>query len=71
MKLFPLVAALSAALLTVPASAQDPSPSDKAKTEKSADKKICKTIPRTGSNIRDKFCLTRAEWKKVDEYVNE
>lgn len=35
----------------------------------SGEKKICRTITRTGSNTRDRVCLSKEQWKRVDDYV--
>ena len=33
----------------------------------SAEKKVCKRVLRSGTNARPKVCLTKAEWKKVED----
>jgi len=33
----------------------------------SSEKKICRTIAATGSRMGDRVCLTKEQWKKVDE----
>ena len=33
----------------------------------SGEKKICKRVLRSGTNSRPRFCLTKAEWKKIEE----
>ena len=52
-----LVASVPAAAQETPAPAPAPAP----------DKKICRTITPTGSIMGKKFCLTRAEWKKLNQ----
>ena len=34
---------------------------------KSSDKKVCRTIAATGSRMGERVCLTKEQWKKVDE----
>ena len=34
---------------------------------KPSDKKVCKKIAATGSRMGDRVCLTKEEWKKVEE----
>ena len=36
-------------------------------TSKSSEKKVCRTIAATGSRMGERVCLTREQWKKVDE----
>ena len=37
---------------------------------KSSDKKICKKVAATGSRMGERVCLTKEEWKKVQEQMN-
>ena len=34
-----------------------------------AEKKTCREVTRTGSNMRERICLTRDQWKRVDDYL--
>jgi hypothetical protein len=36
---------------------------------KAAEKKICRSVEQIGSNSRERVCLTRSEWKRVDDYL--
>ena len=36
-------------------------------TQATADKKICKQLPTTGSRLRKRACLTASEWKQVED----
>jgi hypothetical protein len=58
-----LMSAAVAAAAAVPVAAQDTSTAAAAKP----DRKICKNIVPTGSIMPKRFCLTKAEWKKLDE----
>ncbi|HVF38202.1 MAG TPA: hypothetical protein VNA29_09715 [Sphingomicrobium sp.] len=61
--------AVSAALLfAAPAAARSNAQPAPAETKTAqADKKVCKRLEVTGSRIAEKVCLTRDEWKKVEE----
>jgi predicted transglutaminase-like cysteine proteinase len=64
---------LASAVALSPASAQSTnksSPNGASAVNASADsgeKKVCKRLVRSGTNARMKVCLTKAEWKKVEE----
>ena len=63
-----LIAALGAgafALAATPAAAVEPQANTVAKTQQ-AEKKICRWLPVTGSNINQRVCLTAEEWKKAE-----
>jgi len=61
-------AAISAALIcAVPAAAKTQNDSDQPTVGNPADKKICRTLTITGSRMGERVCLTREEWKKVDQ----
>jgi hypothetical protein len=51
------IAAVPAIAQETPVSAPAPDP----------DKKVCRTITPTGSIMGKRFCLTKAEWKKLNE----
>jgi len=63
------LATLSAALIvSVPVAAKT-QPSDEQTVTKAgeAEKKVCKRLTITGSRNSERVCLTREQWKKVDE----
>ena len=63
------LATLSAALIvSVPVAAKT-QPADEQNAAKSgtAEKKVCKRLTITGSRNGERVCLTREQWKKVDE----
>ncbi|MGN6820730.1 MAG: hypothetical protein ACTHJR_18900 [Sphingomonas sp.] len=51
---------------SVAAAAQDRSPSGTTPAP-DTEKKICRTITPTGSIMGKRFCLTKAEWKKLND----
>ena len=60
-----LAAALS---LSAPLAAKsDQLAESKPTAAKPAEKKICRTIAATGSRMGERICLTKEQWKKVDE----
>ena len=63
------LAALSAALvISVPAVAKTQNPDDQTIAKAGeAEKKICKKLTITGSRTGERVCMTRDQWKKVDE----
>ena len=71
MRLIALTALSSALILSVPAAAKTEGQSDnqQAPAAKPAtpEKRICKRIPVSGSNIVERVCLTKEDWKKVEE----
>ena len=63
-----LVAPVCAAAMTIasaPASADDSQTNAVAKAKR-AEKKICRWLPVTGSNMNQKVCLTAEDWKKAE-----
>ena len=54
------------ALAASQASAYEPQNNSAAKEKQQAEKKICRWLPVTGSNINQKVCLTEEEWKKAE-----
>jgi hypothetical protein len=54
------------ALAATQASANEPQNNSAAKEKQQAEKKICRWLPVTGSNINQKVCLTEADWKKAE-----
>ena len=63
------LATLSAALIiSVPVAAKT-QPADEQIVAKAgaAEKKVCKKLTVTGSRTGERVCLTRQQWKKVDE----
>ena len=61
-------AVLSAALIcAAPAVAKTENPSDQSNAGNPADQKICRKLTITGSRMGERVCLTREEWKKVEE----
>lgn len=70
MRLIVLTALSSALILSVPAAAKTQGQSDSqqaAAAKPAAEKKICKRIPVSGSNLVERVCLTKEDWKKVEE----
>jgi hypothetical protein len=70
-----LLAAVSTALLiSVPATAQISQTGTAAQSTKVTDsdqasggKKVCKRLPTSGTRLAERVCLTKEEWKKVEE----
>ena len=60
---------LASAVALSPASAQGTAKasSDGASSAPAEEKKVCKRVLRSGTNARPKICLTKAEWKKVED----
>ena len=54
------------ALAATQASAFEPQNNSAAKEKQQAEKKICRWLPVTGSNINQKVCLSEADWKKAE-----
>ena len=48
------------------ASAYEPQTNSVAKEKQQAEKLICRWLPVIGSNIDEKVCLTKEEWKKEE-----
>lgn len=61
-------AILSAAvMLSAPVAAKTQTESDRPTVDNSSGKKICRRLNVTGSRMAERVCLTKEEWKKVDE----
>jgi len=58
---------LASAVALSPASAQGNTKSSSDGASAPAEKKVCKRIIRSGTNAKPKVCLTKAEWKKVED----
>jgi len=56
------------ALVATQASAYEPQNISVAKEKQQAEKEICRWLPVTGSNIKQKICLTEEGWKKGEAY---
>lgn len=71
MRIIVLTALSSALILSAPAAAKtggqpDGEQSTAAKPAPT-EKKVCKRIPVSGSNIVERVCLTKEDWKKVED----
>ena len=62
---------LAALLLLSPNGAVAKGPSKAAAGQTSAAPKVCRWIDRTGSNQKERICLTRKEWKKVEQLLDD
>ena len=49
-----------------PASAYEPQSNTVSKEKPKAEKKICRWLPVTGSNMNQRVCLTPEDWKKAE-----
>ena len=59
---------LASAVALSPASAQGSAKaSSDGASASTEEKKVCKRLVRSGTNARQKVCLTKAEWKKVED----
>lgn len=71
MKLVPFAAVAISLLVTAPAIAESTTTGTAAKAEKAevakVDNKECRRLPVTGTRRTQKVCMTKEEWKKVDE----
>lgn len=54
------------ALAASQASAYEPQANSVSKEKQQAEKKVCRWLPVTGSNINQRVCLTEEEWKKAE-----
>ncbi len=71
-----IIAVASALALGAPAFAVDSganaaqapaaAPAASGKSAKTAEKRICKLVERTGSRLNARLCHTEAEWKKIE-----
>ncbi|HET9353028.1 MAG TPA: hypothetical protein VFO32_03425 [Sphingomicrobium sp.] len=66
MLLKPVLAVCAIALAATSASAYEPQSNSVAKEKPKAEKKICRWLPVTGSNMNQKVCLTAEDWKKAE-----
>lgn len=74
MRIIPLATLSAALLFAAPATAQNTTQAGAAAstaaqaTKATADeKKICKRLAVSGTRMADRVCLTKDEWKKVEE----
>ena len=71
MRLTSLVSLPAALLLAAPVAAQSTTQVGAASTTaaraKPAEKKICKRLETSGTRMAERVCLTKEEWKKVEE----
>lgn len=75
MKFIPVAALAASLLFTVPATAetaaaQSEIKSDKAKSDK-AEKKECRRLAVSGTRMTERVCLSKEDWQKVDQNVEE
>jgi len=64
-----IISICAAALMTAaaPAAADDPQTNSVAKEKQGEQqKKICRWLPVTGSNMNQRVCLTADDWKKAE-----
>ena len=67
MRIIPVIAIVCAAAgFAASASAYEPQSNTVAKEKPRAEKKICRWLPVTGSNMNQKVCLTAEDWKKAE-----
>ncbi|MEO7603126.1 MAG: hypothetical protein ABIS39_07705 [Sphingomicrobium sp.] len=58
----------ASAVMLAPAQAQGTNqPATNGASTTTAEKKVCKRVLRSGTNAREKYCLTKAEWKKIED----
>ena len=62
----PVLAVCAIALAATSASAYGPQSNSVAKEKPKAEKKICRWLPVTGSNMNQKVCLSAEDWKKAE-----
>ena len=78
MRIIPLATVAAALIMNAPASAQGNSqaaataataatPGAKAKEEK----KVCKLLQTSGTRMAERVCLTKEEWKKVEQQLED
>jgi hypothetical protein len=61
-------AALTAALIcSAPVTAKSQTEPDQTTVGNPSEKKVCRTLKITGSRLGERVCLTREEWKRVEE----
>ena len=70
MSIRPLAAALSAALLVTPLGApafafQDAGVTTQEKEDLDPNKRICKRVKKTGSNVPSRLCMSRKAWDEL------
>lgn len=59
------LALLPLAFAATPVLAETTQPAAKSEVA-TADKKVCRSVATTGSNMRKRMCMTRAEWAQID-----
>ena len=73
MRLTSIVSLSAALLIAAPAAAQGSSQAGTAAAtaaqSKPAEKKICKRLATSGTRMAERVCLTKEEWKKVEEQM--
>ncbi len=70
MKFISYAAVAVSLTVSSPALAQLPSPDTAGqKQPEKAEKTVCKRLPTSGTRMAERVCLTREQWKKVDEEV--
>jgi len=75
MRITPIATIVTALLMAVPASAQGNSQAAAAAAtaaaqgskEAKGEKKVCKRLETSGTRMAERVCLTKEEWKKVEE----
>ena len=67
MRIMSLIALSAALAVAVPATAKTKSEAEQPVAGKSAEKKICKQLAASGTRMEKRVCLTKAEWKQVEE----
>ena len=66
MRIKSVLAVCAIALAATSASAYEPQSNTVAKEKPKAEKKICRWLPVTGSNMNQKVCLSAEDWKKAE-----
>ena len=66
-----IISTALAALHLSPSGAAAAAPSKSAAGQTSAAPKVCRWVDRTGSHQKERICLTREEWKKVEQLLDE
>ena len=79
MRIVPMATMVAALLMAVPASAQGNSQAAAAAATAAAqgskaakgEKKICKRLETSGTRMAERVCLTKEDWKKVEELMDD
>jgi hypothetical protein len=66
MRIIATICAAAIAFAATSASAYEPQSNTAAKEKPKEEKKICRWLPVTGSNMNMKVCLTTEDWKKAE-----